>query len=105
PRPSRLTLEEPAPAGFRGGSMVKLVHFCKRVGVAGAFAAMSAVAAPSAFAHTYNPTLASIEVYDRAEGTIMPVYEKDGRRYIVGTPGHEYSLRIRNNSGVRILAV
>ena len=46
-----------------------------------------------------------VEVYDRQDGTTLRVYEKDGRRYVVGTPGHEYALRMRNLTGARILAV
>jgi hypothetical protein len=49
--------------------------------------------------------VADVEVYDRQEGTTLPVYEQDGRRYVVGTPGHEYALRVRNLTGARILAV
>jgi len=48
---------------------------------------------------------ADVEVYDRQDGSTLAVYEKDGRRYVVGTPGHEYSLRVRNLTGSRILAV
>jgi hypothetical protein len=46
-----------------------------------------------------------VDVYDRANGTALPVYAKDGRHYIVGVPGHEYAVRIRNCTGARILAV
>ena len=49
--------------------------------------------------------VADVEVYDRQDGTPLVVYEKDGRRYVVGTPGHEYALRVRNLTGARILAV
>lgn len=52
-----------------------------------------------------RPSLVQIEVYDRSEHTTLPVYTKDGRRYIVGTPGNEYSLRIRNRTGARVLVV
>ena len=68
-----------------------------------AAAALSA-AAPAA-AHWGTPGLVSMDVYDRRDGTSLPVYTKDGRRYVVGTPGHEYAVRIRNNTGERILAV
>ena len=51
------------------------------------------------------PGLVQIEVYDRTTGSTLPHYQKDGRRYIVGTPGHEYALRIRNTTGGRVLAV
>jgi hypothetical protein len=35
----------------------------------------------------------------------LPVYVKDGRRYVVGTPGHEYALRVRNRTAARVLVV
>jgi len=49
--------------------------------------------------------LVSVDAYDRTDGSALNVYVKDGRRYIVGTPGHEYAVRIRNCTGERILAV
>jgi len=49
--------------------------------------------------------LVSVDVYDRNDGAALTVYGKDGRRYIIGTPGHEYAVRIRNCTGERILAV
>ncbi len=71
-----------------------------------ALAAASAliVAAPSS-ADWPTTALVSIDVYDRTDGTSLAVYLKDGRRYVVGTPGHEYAVRIRNCTGERILAV
>ena len=64
------------------------------------------VAAPAA-ATNYPPAvgLAHVDVVDRTSGVTLPVYEKDGRAYIVGVPGHEYAVRIRNRTGGRILAV
>jgi hypothetical protein len=49
--------------------------------------------------------LVHVGVYDRTEGSSLPVYAKEGRRYIVGTPGHEYAVRIRNNTAARVLVV
>jgi hypothetical protein len=49
--------------------------------------------------------LATLEIYDRQDGRTLPVYDKDGQRYVVGTPGHEYALRLRNVTAERILAV
>ncbi|MEO5766556.1 MAG: hypothetical protein ABIR52_14730 [Casimicrobiaceae bacterium] len=77
----------------------------------GFLAALAAVAATSAafsaVAGGYYPSgaLVSVDVYDRNDGTSLPVYTKDGRRYVVGAPGHEYALRIRNCTSERILAV
>jgi len=61
--------------------------------------------ARTAPAHILPVAPAALEVYDRSDGTVLAVHEKDGRRYIVGVPGHEYALRLRNLSGGRILAV
>jgi hypothetical protein len=63
-----------------------------------------AVAAGAA-AHVPTTPLAALEVYDRHDGAALPVWFKDGERYVVGTPGHEYALRVRNLTGERILAV
>ncbi len=49
--------------------------------------------------------LAEIEVVDRTDGQVLPIYRKDGRAWIVGAPGHEYALRIRNLGSGRLLAV
>jgi hypothetical protein len=49
--------------------------------------------------------LVDVEVIDRTDGQSLPTYRHDGRSWIVGTPGHEYALRIRNLTGGRVLAV
>lgn len=51
------------------------------------------------------PGLASVEVLDRHDSRVLETYYKDGTRYVVGTPGHEYTVRIRNLSPARILVV
>jgi hypothetical protein len=75
-------------------------------GLAAALAAIATLAASLPVA-AYSPsgTLVSVDVYDRSDGRSLPVYTKDGRRYVVGTPGHEYAVRIRNCTSERILAV
>ena len=77
--------------------------------VLAAMLALGAVGAhlPAA-AHAPLPTvrpLVTMDVYDRNDATALPVYTKEGRRYVVGAPGHEYAVRIRNCTGERILAV
>ena len=68
--------------------------------------AAAALAAPAfAFNPLLVPALAAVDVYDRTAGSALTVYEKDGRRYVVGAPGNEYAVRIRNCTGQRILAV
>lgn len=49
--------------------------------------------------------LADVHVYDRMEGRYLPVYQHDGRYYVVGRPGNEYQVVLRNNTGERVLAV
>ena len=70
----------------------------------------AALAVPlAACAHSPAPIvsshLATVEVFDRHDHTLLPVYQAGGERWIVGTPGHEYTIRIRNHTGQRILAV
>ncbi|MBK7903875.1 MAG: hypothetical protein IPJ97_13785 [Proteobacteria bacterium] len=50
-------------------------------------------------------TLARVDVYDRGAGEVLTEYRHLGRRYVVGEPGNEYAVRIRNCSGQRLLAV
>jgi len=49
--------------------------------------------------------LATLDLVTRTDGQILPVYLKDGRHWVVGTPGQEYSLRVCNRTGARALAV
>lgn len=60
------------------------------------------LAAPAA---AWNAPLGGIEIYDRVTGQVLPVHQHDGRHYVVGEPGHEYQLVLRNHSGGRVLAV
>jgi hypothetical protein len=46
-----------------------------------------------------------VELRDRTSGGALPVHWSEGRRYVVGEPGHEYGIRLRNRSGERVLAV
>ncbi|MEO8346187.1 MAG: hypothetical protein ABI607_10880 [Betaproteobacteria bacterium] len=70
------------------------------------------LAACGVHAHDYNSVsgmpyvkgrLVQVDVYDRADGVALPVHAKNGRNYIIGMPGHEYAVRIRNCTGGRIL--
>ncbi len=40
--------------------------------------------------------LADVSLYDRSDGRQLPVYWHEGRAYVVGKPGNEYAVRIRN---------
>jgi hypothetical protein len=61
--------------------------------------------AMSPFAVLHAESLARVDVYDRSAGAALPVYRHHGRRYVVGQPGNEYAIRIRNCSDRRLLAV
>jgi hypothetical protein len=49
--------------------------------------------------------VADVSVYDRAENRTLPLYFHDGRYYVVGKPGNEYQVNIRNNQHGEILGV
>jgi len=49
--------------------------------------------------------VADVTVYDRVESRALSVYQHQGRYYVVGKPGNEYQLRVRNRTGGDILAV
>ena len=50
-------------------------------------------------------SLARVDVYDRNAGEALTMYSQRGRQYVVGQPGNEYAVRIRNCSDRRLLAV
>jgi hypothetical protein len=49
--------------------------------------------------------LVDLAVYDRTEGRRLPVYWHEGRAYIVGRPGNEYQVSVRNRSREDVLGV
>ena len=49
--------------------------------------------------------IADMTLYDRAENRTLPVYYHQGRYYVVGKPGNEYQVNIRNNAPGEILTV
>lgn len=61
-------------------------------------------AACAATAHA-GSRVAQVEVHDRTAGEPLAVYRKFGERWIVGERGHEYTIRVRNDSNARVLAV
>ena len=44
------------------------------------------------------PSAVTIDVYDRTQGETLAIHPLDSQRYVVGTPGHEYAIRIRNET-------
>jgi hypothetical protein len=49
--------------------------------------------------------LGNLDIVSRSDGQVLPVYPSDGRNWVVGTPGQEYSIRFCNTSSSRVLAV
>ena len=49
--------------------------------------------------------LADLSVYDRTEGRRLPVHWHEGRAYVVGKPGNEYRVTVRNRLREEVLAV
>lgn len=50
-------------------------------------------------------TLAEITIFDRAENRVLPVYQHEGRYYVAGRPGNEYTINVRNRQSGDILTV
>lgn len=48
---------------------------------------------------------ADVTIFDRATGRELPVYWHEGRAYVVGKPGNEYQVIVRNRIGEDLLAV
>ena len=68
-------------------------------------AGLVALAACSWPAAAWQPGLATLEVFDRDSGQVVPVYHHQGRQFVPGRPGARYALRLRNNTGQRVLVV
>ena len=66
--------------------------------------AAATLAAASLSAHAVG-SLADITIYDRATHRELPVYWHEGRAYVVGKPGNEYEIRVKNRSGEDLLAM
>ena len=49
--------------------------------------------------------LGNIELVSRPDGRTLTVYPRDGRNWVVGTPGQEYGIRVCNTTAGRLLAV
>jgi hypothetical protein len=49
--------------------------------------------------------LADVTLFDRSDGRQLPVYWHEGKAYVVGKPGNEYSVRIRNRQRDDVLGV
>jgi hypothetical protein len=68
-----------------------------------AAAVLAALALPAAAQGVGS--LARVTVIDRTAGRELPVHWKAGQAYVVGQPGNEYQVRVRNVAGEDLLAV
>ncbi len=73
--------------------------------VAAALASSCAVAHDAELWPPVAAPLVDVQVIDRDSGTPIAVYHHAGRRYVAGTPGARYSIRVVNRSGERLLNV
>lgn len=65
----------------------------------------AALAASAALPALAVGELADVRIHDRTSGRELPVYWHEGKAYVVGKPGNEYQVRIRNRSADDVLAV
>ncbi|MDR2208196.1 MAG: hypothetical protein LBE22_04400 [Azoarcus sp.] len=49
--------------------------------------------------------LAELSIYDRTEGSRLPVYWHRGKAYVVGNPGNEYEISLTNRRSGDLMAV
>ena len=49
--------------------------------------------------------MVDVNIVDRTTGRELPVYWHEGQPYVVGKPGNEYSITVRNQRGDDLLAV
>jgi hypothetical protein len=69
------------------------------------FQGLAALAALAMLPSLHAQSLVQLEVIDRATGQTLPSWPHRGQRWIEGTPGHGYALRLTNLSGARVLVV
>src|SRR5687767_15607079 len=49
--------------------------------------------------------MADLAIFDRSTSRELPVHWHEGRAYVVGRPGNEYQVIVRNRRGEDVLAV
>ena len=96
-------------AGFKPSSPTRghpTAALPRRQLLLGMAAALMSTALP-ACAHDANartPPVA-VSLIDRATGAPLPLYRKDGRAYVPGSPASRYTIRLANQTGGRVLVV
>src|SRR5256886_8557792 len=73
--------------------------------IAAFMGAVSAMAVAGAGTAHWPMERVSVDIMDRTDGRVLPIYTHEGRRYVIGKPGNEYAIRVRNGGSERALAV
>ena len=68
-------------------------------------ALVAVVVASASLAAQAVGRMADLAVFDRSTGRELPVHWHEGRAYVVGKPGNEYQVVVRNRRGEDLLAV
>jgi len=64
----------------------------------------AALLAALAFPSAARP-LVEVSIVDREDGRLLPQYRHAGDRWVAGTPGHRYAVRLANTTDRRVLVV
>ena len=65
-------------------------------------AAAAALAATPAFA---IGSLVDVDIVDRSQNELLPVYQQRGTAWVAGRPGSRYAVRLSNRSAARVMVV
>ena len=68
-------------------------------------ATLAVALAAASFAAQAVGQRADVTIFDRASGRELPVHWHEGRAYVVGRPGNEYQVIVKNRIGEDLLAV
>ena len=65
-------------------------------------AAAAALVATPAFA---IGSLVDVDIVDRSQNELLPIYQQRGTSWVAGRPGSRYAVRLSNRSGARVMVV
>ncbi|MEO8807904.1 MAG: hypothetical protein ABI433_17625 [Burkholderiaceae bacterium] len=68
------------------------------------------LAAAAAAAFVVSPaqaigSLVDVDIVDRSQNELLPVYQQRGTAWVAGRPGSRYAVRLSNRSGARVMVV
>lgn len=68
-------------------------------------ALLAGLAGSACTANAHSPRLAEINIVNRDTGERLTPHHHGGRIYVAGTPGHRYSIELKNRDHGRVLSV